>query len=141
MAAKKKAKKKKAKKKAARKAAARRPAAKRAKKPAKKAARKPARKAAKKPAARKPAASAVSKTPTMGAAPAMSGLKVGDRAPDFNLATDGGGMLSLSSLRGKNVVLYFYPKDDTPGCTREACGFNDSLPDFSGANAEIVGVS
>ena len=75
-------------------------------------------------------------SPQVGAGP-----KVGDRAPDFTLPTDGGGSLTLSSLRGKNVVLYFYPKDDTPGCTRQACGFNDSLPDFSGADAEIVGVS
>ncbi len=66
---------------------------------------------------------------------------VGDKAPDFSAATDGGGEITLSKLRGKKVVLYFYPKDDTPGCTKEACGFRDSLPDFTGLDAEIVGVS
>jgi peroxiredoxin Q/BCP len=55
--------------------------------------------------------------------------------------TNDDGELKLSNLRGKNVVLYFYPKDDTPGCTKEACGFRDSLPEFSAANAEIIGVS
>jgi len=68
-------------------------------------------------------------------------VDVGDKAPDFTMPTDGGGTVSLAGLKGKKVVLYFYPKDDTPGCTKEACGFRDSLPDFSGINAEIVGVS
>ncbi|MDG2285930.1 MAG: thioredoxin-dependent thiol peroxidase [Alphaproteobacteria bacterium] len=68
-------------------------------------------------------------------------LAVGDRAPDFKVASDGGGEVSLAALKGKSVILYFYPKDDTPGCTKEACGFRDSLPDFSAANAEIIGVS
>ena len=62
-------------------------------------------------------------------------LKVGDAAPDFTLPTDGGGQISLKSLRGKKVILYFYPKDDTSGCTKEACGFRDLLPDFSSADA------
>ena len=62
-------------------------------------------------------------------------------APDFTLDTDGGGKISLSGLKGRKVILYFYPKDDTPGCTTEACAFRDSLPDFTGANAEIIGVS
>ena len=57
------------------------------------------------------------------------------------MPTDGGGEVSLKALKGKKVVLYFYPKDDTPGCTKEACGFRDSLPDFSKVDAEIVGVS
>jgi peroxiredoxin Q/BCP len=57
------------------------------------------------------------------------------------MPTDGGGSVSLKDLKGKKVVLYFYPKDDTPGCTKEACGFRDALPDFSGADAEIIGVS
>jgi len=68
-------------------------------------------------------------------------LNAGDKAPDFSMPTDGGGTVSLKGLKGKKVVLYFYPKDDTPGCTKEACGFRDSLPDFTGADAEIIGVS
>jgi len=68
-------------------------------------------------------------------------VEVGDKAPDFTLATDGGGSLSLSELKGQAVVLYFYPKDDTPGCTKEACGFRDALPDFSASGAEVIGVS
>jgi peroxiredoxin Q/BCP len=68
------------------------------------------------------------------------GPKVGERAPDFTLPTDSG-TIALSSLRGKPVVVYFYPKDDTPGCTREACTFNDNLPNFSTLNAEIIGIS
>ena len=65
----------------------------------------------------------------------------GKKAPDFTAATDGGGKLKLSDLKGKTVILYFYPKDDTTGCTREACGFRDSLPDFSKAKATVIGVS
>ncbi|MFZ0694513.1 MAG: thioredoxin-dependent thiol peroxidase [Alphaproteobacteria bacterium] len=68
-------------------------------------------------------------------------VEVGDKAPDFNLPSDGGGKISMKSLRGKKVVLYFYPKDDTPGCTAEACAFRDSLPDFSKVKATIIGVS
>jgi peroxiredoxin Q/BCP len=68
-------------------------------------------------------------------------LKVGDKAPDFTLPTDGGGSISLKELKGKTVVLYFYPRDDTPGCTAEACAFRDSLPDFSKVEAEVVGIS
>ena len=71
----------------------------------------------------------------------MSELKIGDIAPDFDMPTDGGGQLKLSELRGQNVILYFYPKDDTPGCTKEACGFQENLPNFSGANATVIGVS
>ena len=71
----------------------------------------------------------------------VKGPKVGDAAPDFTLPTDGTGSITLSSLRGRPVVLYFYPRDDTPGCTMEACGFNDNLPDFSSLNAEIIGIS
>jgi peroxiredoxin Q/BCP len=69
------------------------------------------------------------------------GPAVGDRAPDFTMPTDGGGTIKLSDLKGKAVVLYFYPKDDTTGCTKEACGFNDTLPNFSKLKAEIIGVS
>ncbi|UUX50849.1 thioredoxin-dependent thiol peroxidase [Nisaea acidiphila] len=68
-------------------------------------------------------------------------VDVGDKAPDFSMATDGGGTVSLAGLKGRKVVLYFYPKDDTPGCTKEACAFRDSMPDFSGVDAEIIGVS
>ena len=62
-------------------------------------------------------------------------------APDFTLKTDEGKELRLSSLRGRNVVLYFYPKDDTPGCTVEACELRDAFPRFSKTNAVILGVS
>ncbi len=65
----------------------------------------------------------------------------GDVAPDFTMPTDGGGSVSLSELKGKPVVLYFYPKDDTPGCTKEACGFRDAQADFSGIGATVIGVS
>lgn len=68
-------------------------------------------------------------------------LDVGTQAPDFTLPTDGNGSVTLSALKGKPVVLYFYPKDDTSGCTAEACQFRDMHPDFSGADAVIVGLS
>jgi peroxiredoxin Q/BCP len=68
-------------------------------------------------------------------------VEVSDKAPDFTLPADGGSTVSLKALKGKTVVLYFYPKDDTSGCTAEACAFRDSLPDFSKVKAEIVGVS
>ncbi len=68
-------------------------------------------------------------------------VEVGAAAPDFTLPTDGGGEVTLSALKGKPVVIYFYPKDDTSGCTKEACGFRDALPDFSAVDAEIIGIS
>jgi thioredoxin-dependent peroxiredoxin len=68
-------------------------------------------------------------------------LGVGGRAPDFTLLTDSGGEVSLKALEGKIVVLYFYPKDDTPGCTTEACAFRDQLPDFARVKATIIGIS
>lgn len=68
-------------------------------------------------------------------------IEAGTPAPDFTMPTDGGGSISLSDLRGQKVILYFYPKDDTPGCTTEACGFRDAMPDFSGSGATIIGVS
>lgn len=71
----------------------------------------------------------------------MPQLNIGDKAPDFNLPTAGGGQVKLSELRGQYVVVYFYPKDDTPGCTKEACAFNDALADFSGANTVVIGIS
>lgn len=67
--------------------------------------------------------------------------EIGQPAPDFNLPRDGGGALSLSELKGKAVVLYFYPRDDTPGCTKEAIGFSEHLAAFDAANTVIVGVS
>jgi peroxiredoxin Q/BCP len=72
---------------------------------------------------------------------AQGELKIGDKAPAFAMATDGGGKVSLADFKGKAVVLYFYPKDDTPGCTKEACGFRDSLPDFTKVDAVVIGVS
>jgi peroxiredoxin Q/BCP len=70
------------------------------------------------------------------------GLKAGDKAPAFDLpATGGEGNISLASLKGKNVVLYFYPKDDTPGCTVEAKDFRDLIKDFDKANTVIIGLS
>ncbi|MEP6765710.1 MAG: peroxiredoxin [Gemmatimonadaceae bacterium] len=66
---------------------------------------------------------------------------VGDLAPDFTLLTDEGQPLTLSSLRGTPVVLFFYPKDNTPHCTDEACEFRDTLPGFAKSNAVILGLS
>jgi len=68
-------------------------------------------------------------------------VELGDKAPDFNLPTDGNGSVTLSQLKGKKVVLYFYPKDDTSGCTAEACGFRDSFPDYGGVGAVVIGIS
>lgn len=65
----------------------------------------------------------------------------GEKAPDFELPTDGGGSVKLSSFRGKKVVLYFYPADDTTGCTTEAIDFTAALPDFKKAGAVVIGVS
>jgi peroxiredoxin Q/BCP len=68
-------------------------------------------------------------------------LKEGDKAPAFTVATNGAGKISLSDYLGKNVILYFYPKDDTPGCTKEACAFRDHWSDFKKKGAVILGVS
>jgi len=68
-------------------------------------------------------------------------LHEGDVAPDFTLPTDGGGGATLSDYRGKKVVLYFYPKDDTPGCTTEACNFRDDYSQILAAGAAVLGVS
>jgi peroxiredoxin Q/BCP len=68
-------------------------------------------------------------------------IKPGAAAPDFTLASDGGGEISLSGLRGRKVILYFYPKDMTPGCTQESCDFRDALPDFSTIDATVIGLS
>jgi thioredoxin-dependent peroxiredoxin len=68
-------------------------------------------------------------------------LKEGDPAPDFSAATNGGGKVSLSDFKGQNVILYFYPKDDTPGCTKEACAFRDGFAEFKKRGAIVLGVS
>ena len=68
-------------------------------------------------------------------------LSEGMMAPDFTLAADGGDQVSLADLRGKSVVLYFYPKDDTPGCTSEACDFRDDYSEITAAGAVVVGIS
>jgi peroxiredoxin Q/BCP len=68
-------------------------------------------------------------------------VEEGKKAPDFTAPTDGGGKLKLSELRGKPVVLYFYPKDDTSGCTAEACSFRDNAAAFKKLKARVVGVS
>jgi peroxiredoxin Q/BCP len=68
-------------------------------------------------------------------------LSVGNQAPDFTLPTDEGRAVKLSDWIGKNVVLYFYPKDATSGCTQEACSFRDNKPKFDEKNAVIIGIS
>jgi len=71
----------------------------------------------------------------------MTDLQIGDIAPDFTLPTDGNGEITLSALRGQKVVLYFYPKDNTPGCTTESCDFRDHKESFNNLNAQIIGIS
>ncbi len=68
-------------------------------------------------------------------------LKAGDRAPDFDLPADGGRRITLSGLKGKSVVLYFYPKDDTSGCTAEALAFTKDAKAFADAGAVVIGIS
>ena len=65
----------------------------------------------------------------------------GDPAPDFSLPTAGGGRIALADLKGRTVVLYFYPKDDTPGCTQQAISFSEKADDFAAAGAVVIGVS
>ena len=71
----------------------------------------------------------------------MSKPKENEKAPDFNLPPSNGKNISLKDLRGKNVVVYFYPKDDTPGCTVEACGFREKIKDIEKLNCVVLGVS
>ena len=71
----------------------------------------------------------------------MTTLKIGEPAPDFRLPADNGTTVSLADFRGKKVILYFYPKDDTPGCTSQACGFRDAYPQIEEKNAVVIGVS
>jgi peroxiredoxin Q/BCP len=68
-------------------------------------------------------------------------LNIGDKAPNFTLPTDGDGSISLSELKGQKVALYFYPKDDTPGCTKESCSFNENLSTLNELNAQVIGLS
>ncbi len=68
-------------------------------------------------------------------------LKIGDKAPEFTLLSDKNQSISLAEFIGKKVVLYFYPKDDTPGCTQEACDFRDQTSQFAAHNAVILGIS
>jgi peroxiredoxin Q/BCP len=68
-------------------------------------------------------------------------LKVGDKAPSFNISVDESEEFSLSNLKGSNVIIYFYPKDATPSCTKEACEFRNAMYDFSSNNAKIIGIS
>ena len=71
----------------------------------------------------------------------MNALSVGDKAPDFSLRDQDGNIRTLSEFRGSCVVLYFYPKDDTPGCTKEACGLRDSFDDFKKQGIAILGIN
>ena len=71
----------------------------------------------------------------------MGHLKAGDVAPDFSAKTDDGKSVKLSDYRGKRVVVYFYPKDDTPGCTTQACAFRDNYPAIEEKNAVVLGIS
>jgi peroxiredoxin Q/BCP len=68
-------------------------------------------------------------------------IDVGQPAPDFELQTDAGNTVRLADLRGKKVVLYFYPKDDTPGCTKQACAIRDAWQEFRATGAEVFGIS
>lgn len=68
-------------------------------------------------------------------------LKAGQKAPDFTVLNDSGEKVKLSNFKGKKVVLYFYPKDDTPGCTKEACAFRDGIAQIKKRGAEVIGVS
>jgi peroxiredoxin Q/BCP len=71
----------------------------------------------------------------------MPELQVGDEAPDFTLPRSGGGTLSLHDLRGRRVILYFYPQDDTSGCTKEACQFRDASDQIEASDAVVIGIS
>ena len=71
----------------------------------------------------------------------MAALQEGDKAPDFTAKDQNGNMISLADFKGKTVILYFYPKDDTPGCTAEACDFRDNYQSLVGKGFEVIGVS
>lgn len=71
----------------------------------------------------------------------MISLKIGDKAPDFKLNDQDGKLVKLLDFRGKKIILYFYPRDDTPGCTKEACGFRDNILSLKKKNVVVLGVS
>ena len=71
----------------------------------------------------------------------MARLEVGDKAPAFTLKDHSGKSVKLSDFKGSKLVVYFYPKDDTPGCTKEACQFNDNLSAFAKADVAVLGIS
>ena len=71
----------------------------------------------------------------------MDDLNIGDQAPDFTLPTDNNGEITLSDLKGENVIVYFYPKDLTPGCTTQSCDFRDATPKFEKLNTRVIGIS
>lgn len=71
----------------------------------------------------------------------MALLQAGQKAPDFTATDQDGKTVTLAEYRGRKVIIYFYPKDDTPGCTREACAFRDNLPNFEKTGVEVLGVS
>jgi len=147
------AKKKKMMKKTAPKKAAKKTAKKTAKKAGKKAPKKTAKKAAPKKAAKKSVKKAAPKkvapkkmtkkvvAPMPALTPTSDVLSTGSKAPSFSLLTDSGETVSLNDFAGKTVVLYFYPKDDTPGCTKESCDFRDSFARVQSAGAVVLGVS
>jgi peroxiredoxin Q/BCP len=107
------------------------------KQPVKKAIKLAAKPATKKPATKKPAAKATAKP----AAKATGLIEVGSPAPAFSAVNAAGKTVTLASLKGKAFVLYFYPADDTPGCTVEACAFRDNRPKFAKLGCEVLGVS
>lgn len=74
-------------------------------------------------------------------APPATTITAGSLAPDFTLLNDEGQHVTLSALRGRPVILYFYPKDDTPGCTTQACEFRDQFPSFDSSGATVLGIS
>ena len=71
----------------------------------------------------------------------MTTLNEGDKAPDFSLPSDGGGTVSLKDFKGRKVLVYFYPKDDTSGCTAESCSFSENIKSFEKLNCAIIGIS
>ena len=108
--------------------------------------KKPVKKsAAKKPSTKKPVKKAVKKAAAKKTVPAATAsaalIAVGAKAPDFTLPDATGKLVTLSAFKGKPVVLYFYPKDDTPGCTQEACDFRDNLAAFRKLGCTVLGVS
>lgn len=111
------------------------------KKSAKKIVRAVAKPVKKKAAAKKKVKQAAVKSTAPKTKAAAGFLKTGDRAPDFSLADDTGRTLSLADFRGKKLVVYFYPKDFTGGCTQESCDFRDNLNRIASSGAAIVGVS